>query len=114
MANPQDTGTFDGWITDRLYFGTLQPPSGDTGTFDQWITDRLYFDTMVAAPSGGKFVNLIDKNSFEFDMPKLNISFSEQFYYGGFLYDSNISINDATRFLEENKNIFDMLANEHI
>lgn len=49
MANPQNTGTFDFWLTDRLTFATPPPKTGDTGTFDAWITDRLYFEDYVEA-----------------------------------------------------------------
>lgn len=49
MANPQNPGTFDYWITDRLTFATLPPKTGDTGTFDQWLTDRVTFADYVEA-----------------------------------------------------------------
>lgn len=43
MANPQDQGTFDYWITDRISFTVARPKSGDTGDFENWITDRIYW-----------------------------------------------------------------------
>jgi len=49
----QDTGTFDEWIADRVYFGTLEPRSGNTGTFDEWLTDRIYFDAYQEVAAAG-------------------------------------------------------------
>ena len=43
MANPQDSGTFENWITDRIGFVVVPPKSGDTGDFEKTITDRLFF-----------------------------------------------------------------------
>ena len=43
MPNPQDDGTFEQWITDRIDFKTGKPRSGNTGDMEQWITDRIDF-----------------------------------------------------------------------
>jgi hypothetical protein len=43
MANPQDQGSFDYWITDRIPFTVAPPKSDDTGDFEKWITDRIYW-----------------------------------------------------------------------
>lgn len=53
MANPQDTGTFDYWIADRIMFETIPPRAGNTGTFDGWLTDRIYFHDYVEAEVAG-------------------------------------------------------------
>lgn len=49
MANPQDTGTFDYWITDRITFQDTLPKSSDTGTFETWLWDRKTWATYVEA-----------------------------------------------------------------
>lgn len=49
MAEPQDTGLFDGWITDRIYFQVVPPRTGSTGEFESWITDRIYYRDYVEA-----------------------------------------------------------------
>ena len=49
MSNPQDPGTFDFWITNRLTFRTVVPKSGNTGDFEKWITDRIRFSDYVSA-----------------------------------------------------------------
>lgn len=49
MANPEDVGTFDLWITGRVQFGSTRPKADDTGDFDRWITDRISFETYQVA-----------------------------------------------------------------
>lgn len=49
MAEPQDTGLFDAWITDRIYFQVVPPRTGSTGEFESWITDRIYYRDYVEA-----------------------------------------------------------------
>ena len=49
MANPEDPGEFELWITDRIGFQNIPPLSGDTGDFESWITDRIYFEDYVEA-----------------------------------------------------------------
>ena len=47
MANPQDPGTFEFWITDRITFQAIPPKSGDTGDFEKWLWDRGYWEDYV-------------------------------------------------------------------
>lgn len=49
MANPQDTGTFDRWITQRIYFRVGPPTTnfGTTGQFNSFITRRIHFPDYV-------------------------------------------------------------------
>lgn len=61
-----------------------------------------------------KFVNLIEKNSFEFDDVEFSIRTCNSFYYGGFLFDVDIPISKMGSFLEENRAIFEKVALEHI
>lgn len=49
MAEAQDTGLFDAWITDRIYFQVVPPRTGSTGEFESWITDRIYYRDYVEA-----------------------------------------------------------------
>jgi len=55
MANPQDTGTFDYWLTGRISFATIPPRTGNTGTFDDWPADRVYFHDYVEAAEEAGF-----------------------------------------------------------
>lgn len=61
-----------------------------------------------------KFVNLIDRNSFDFDETELALRTCDCFYYGGFLLDVDIQPSKMNTFLEENKSIYEQLALEHI
>jgi len=61
-----------------------------------------------------KYVTLINENSFECDMQRLDTSLQNYFFYSGFLADVEISIDKINSFLEENHDIFDLLANEFI
>jgi hypothetical protein len=49
MANPEDPGTFEYWITDRITFQDIPPLSGDTGDFESWLWDRQYWEDYVEA-----------------------------------------------------------------
>lgn len=47
----QDPGTFESWITNRTEHGNTRG-SVLVGSFDNWITGRIYFDTYPdAAPA---------------------------------------------------------------
>ncbi len=61
-----------------------------------------------------KFVDFIDKNSFEIDINQLRTDFSNNFYYGGFLVDNPLSISKIDSFLNKHKKEFELLAEEHI
>jgi len=60
------------------------------------------------------FVNRIMNNSFEFDNETLLVLFNNEFYYGGFLFDHDVPISKAGKFLDKYKEFFDKLADEHI
>ena len=47
-------------------------------------------------------------------MQRLDTSLQNYFFYSGFLADVEISIDKINSFLEENHDIFDLLANEFI
>ena len=60
------------------------------------------------------FINKIINNSFEFDSESLGVLFNNEFYYGGFLFDHNVSIESVKEFLEKHKKLFEKLSDEHI
>ena len=43
------------------------------------------------------FINKIINNSFEFDSESLLVLFNNEFYYGGFLFDKDVSIESAEK-----------------
>lgn len=52
MANPQDPGEFDLWITGRMTFKTIPPKEGDTGDFEKWLLNREYWEDLVKTEGG--------------------------------------------------------------
>ena len=60
------------------------------------------------------FINKIINNSFEFDSESLGVLFNNKFYYGGFLFDHNVSIKSVKEFLEKHNKLFEKLADEYI
>lgn len=51
-----------------------------------------------------KYVDLVDKNSFDFDQIQFELKYHDYFYFGAHLADVDISINKMRDFLEINKN----------
>ncbi|MEO0206364.1 MAG: hypothetical protein ABIL22_06795, partial [candidate division WOR-3 bacterium] len=61
-----------------------------------------------------EYVNILMKNTFEFDYHKLALDLADLFYYGSFLVDVEISESKMKDFMEENKLLIQQLATEHI
>jgi len=61
-----------------------------------------------------EFIKKIEIDSFEMDINKLNTDFSKFCYYGGFLVDEKIPQDKILKFMEDNDDTFDKLANEHL
>ena len=61
-----------------------------------------------------EFMNLVDSNSFEYDQPELIIKINREFFYDGYLFDTEINQDKAANFLEENHKFFEILAEEHM
>ena len=47
MADTRDLGLLNDWIVNRMPFHEIQGKSGNTGTFDSFIVNRIYFLTYV-------------------------------------------------------------------
>ena len=75
---------------------------------------RLSLQKKVDPSDVDKFVNLYEKNSFEFDLLSFLIDYGEYFYRGGFLADVEIPIQKMESFLNKHKPAFEKLALEHI
>ena len=61
-----------------------------------------------------EFINLVERNSFDFDMPDYYNKILEKFHRGGFMISTKISMKDLDKFIEEDKEIYEMLSVEHI
>lgn len=70
--------------------------------------------TQVSSTILEKFIKIYEKNSFEFDLLSLQLSYTDYFFYGGFLVDVPISISKMNSYLEENRAVLEIFALEHI
>ena len=77
---------------------------------------RTSLEKVVDPSDLGKFVNIVDKNSFEFNLSGFDMDYTDYFFYSGFLVDVDIPISKMESFLEEsnNKSKFEKIAMEHI
>ena len=71
-------------------------------------------NTKVNLSDVNKFVNIIEKNSFEYDDFDFIVKICDKFFYSGYLYDVNIPVSEMELFLEENKKIYNLLGSEHL
>lgn len=49
MANPENPGSFDFWVTDRIPHDPVVPKTGSTGDLDRWINAQYPYVTIVKA-----------------------------------------------------------------
>tara|TARA_B100001750_G_C15521792_1_gene612246 strand:+ start:17 stop:1282 length:1266 start_codon:yes stop_codon:yes gene_type:complete len=68
----------------------------------------------VKADDLDRFIQIYEKNSFEFDYMDFVTKYHESFYFNGNLLDTKINENDMRLFLQENENILKKVTNEHI
>jgi hypothetical protein len=61
-----------------------------------------------------KFLTLLEKNTFDFDLRGFNTKIMEHFFHGGYLVDTEISESKMKEFLENNKSMLEKLSLEHI
>ena len=68
----------------------------------------------VKADDLDRFIQIYEKNSFEFDYMDFVTKYHESFYFNGNLLDTKINENDMRLFLQENEDILKKVTNEHI
>ena len=61
-----------------------------------------------------EFINVLDRNSFEFDIFEYYSKVAKKFHSGGFMISDKISMNYLDSFIEEDREMYEMLADEHI
>jgi len=71
-------------------------------------------DNKVNLSDLNKYVSFILENSFEHDNIEFDVKMLKRFFYGGFLYDVEISQKEMNTVFEENKLMFEKLAMEYI
>ena len=61
-----------------------------------------------------KYIDYVEKNSFDLDMNSLQQDVQDALNYGGFLVDVEIDESEFNSLLTSKKNDFDLMAIEHI
>ena len=61
-----------------------------------------------------EFINLLDANSFPFNNTELSIKINNEFFYDGYLFDTEINHKNAEEFLRKNYEDFKILETEYI
>lgn len=61
-----------------------------------------------------KYVDSVEKQSFDFDYLQAIADYESHFYYGGYLVEVNIKNSQMESYLKKHKSTFDKLADEHI
>ena len=75
---------------------------------------KIALETKVSLDDICKFVNLIEKNSFDFDDMGFTNEILEKFHYGGFLINDEIDLKQFGSFLDEKRESFSKLIQKHI
>jgi len=78
------------------------------------IKIKTALQTQVDINELNKYVDLIESNSFEFNMTRLILDYGNHFYIGSNLANVDITEEHMNSFLEKNKETFALLASEHI
>ena len=77
-------------------------------------TIRMCLDKEMDYSDLGKFLKIIEKNSFECDVWGVYGLFSQEFHNDGFLVSSEISMDELDSFLNKYKNHFELISNEFL
>jgi hypothetical protein len=75
---------------------------------------RTCLSTKVNSKDLDKFLTLLEKDTFDFDLRGLNTKVADHFFRGGFLVNTEIPESRMKEFLEENKEILEEISLEHI
>lgn len=61
-----------------------------------------------------RFLTLLEKKTFDFDLREFNAAIMDYFFHGGYLIDTKISETQMKEFLQQNKSLLEKLTLEHI
>ncbi len=61
-----------------------------------------------------EFMYLLDTNTFDFPSANLSLKFIDEFFYDGYLFDTEINNEQAEKFIKKNSEYFETLVEEHI
>ena len=61
-----------------------------------------------------KFLILLERNTFDFDLREFDTKIKKHFLHGGYLVDTEITESQMKEFLENNKSVLEKLALEYM
>ena len=61
-----------------------------------------------------KYFNLLETNTFDFDMIEYDLDYHNYFYHSGYLIDTDIPEEKAKQFIKKYESSFDIIADEFI
>ena len=70
--------------------------------------------TQIDVNGINKFVNIVERNSFDFNLYELNSLIAKQFSNLGFIVNDNITIDELSSFIKEHEDKFEILASEYV
>ena len=70
--------------------------------------------TQIDVNGINKFVNIVERNSFDFNLYELNSLIAKQFSNLGFVVNDNITIDELSSFIKEHEDKFEILASEYV
>ena len=75
---------------------------------------RQSLDKKVNPNDVAKYLNLLEANSFDFDLIGFDLDYHNYFYHGGHLIDTDIPEEKAKQFIKKHESSFDTLSDEFI
>lgn len=75
---------------------------------------RKALETKVNSSDVDRYLNLLKKNIFDFDILGFSATFKDRFYRGGNLFDVSISEDELKKFLEDQKDTLEKFTLEHV
>lgn len=75
---------------------------------------RLSLQKKVNPSDLDKYLNILERNSFEFDYTGFQIEYVNEFFYGGHLADVDIPVQKMESFLEKHRTMIEQLGSEYI
>lgn len=99
-------------IFSDLGYSILPSVERVSSVHDLQKTIRLSLDKKVNPEDLEKYLILLDKNSFDFDLLDFEMREHDFFYYGSIFADVEISKNKMKDFINKNKDLIDLLSLE--
>jgi len=98
----------------KMGYGLL--PCIETVTSITELSDAITrsLEKKVKASDLDKYISLLEKNSFEFDYLQFEVKLLNTFFHGGNQVEIEIPIHEMEYFLNQEKEVFELLGREHL